>query len=215
MFVDPLAEQTMEPYLYTGNNPIMFTDPTGMSKDDIIILLGNKRSGHWTGHMAMLIGDDNNGWMYYSMDGGDSTYTDRHTIETFKTIKEFNESPYSAYRSNYDKGKVTDAETDNKGNVIQRYDEAYRIKATPEQDALMNEAAKKETHSKYSELNIGGNNCTQNVRSALDAAGLKNGEYSSDEDIWTIVPNFTPNAKYQEIKQSNKGEDVSNLFKLD
>lgn len=45
MFVDPLAEQTMEPYLYTGNNPIMFTDPTGMSKDDIIILLGNKRGG--------------------------------------------------------------------------------------------------------------------------------------------------------------------------
>ena len=35
--VDPLAEETMEPYLYTGNNPIMFTDPTGMSKDDIII----------------------------------------------------------------------------------------------------------------------------------------------------------------------------------
>lgn len=33
MFVDPLAEETMEPYLYTGNNPIMFTDPTGMSKE--------------------------------------------------------------------------------------------------------------------------------------------------------------------------------------
>src|SRR5690606_27586654 len=31
--VDPLAKQTMEPYLYTGNNPIMFTDPTGMSKE--------------------------------------------------------------------------------------------------------------------------------------------------------------------------------------
>src|SRR5690606_38134047 len=31
--VDPLAEQTMESYLYTGNNPIMFTDPTGMSAE--------------------------------------------------------------------------------------------------------------------------------------------------------------------------------------
>ena len=33
--VDPLVDQTMEPYLYVGNNPIMFTDPTGMSKDGI------------------------------------------------------------------------------------------------------------------------------------------------------------------------------------
>jgi len=40
--VDPLAEQTFEPYSYTGNNPIMFTNPTGMSKDDIYL---NARNG--------------------------------------------------------------------------------------------------------------------------------------------------------------------------
>ncbi|WP_372474853.1 RHS repeat domain-containing protein [Capnocytophaga sp. ARDL2] len=35
--VDPLVAQTLEPYQYCGNNPIMFKDPTGMIKEDVII----------------------------------------------------------------------------------------------------------------------------------------------------------------------------------
>ena len=32
--MDPLVEQTFEPYSYVGNNPIMFIDPTGMSAEN-------------------------------------------------------------------------------------------------------------------------------------------------------------------------------------
>ena len=39
--VDPLAEQTMDPYGYCYQNPINFTDPTGMLGDDIIEILKN------------------------------------------------------------------------------------------------------------------------------------------------------------------------------
>jgi hypothetical protein len=31
--VDPLVEQTFEPYIYAGNNPVLYTDPTGMNKE--------------------------------------------------------------------------------------------------------------------------------------------------------------------------------------
>jgi len=51
MFVDPLAEETMTPHQYVTNNPIMFTDPTGMSKDGIIV--GNDNSVNKTASTAL------------------------------------------------------------------------------------------------------------------------------------------------------------------
>lgn len=44
MFVDPLAEQTMDPYGYVYNNPINLIDPTGMGPEDIRINGANNSS---------------------------------------------------------------------------------------------------------------------------------------------------------------------------
>jgi len=45
--VDPLADKFayINPYAYVDNNPLRYTDPTGMEKDDIIILYYAKGSG--------------------------------------------------------------------------------------------------------------------------------------------------------------------------
>jgi hypothetical protein len=55
------------------DSPIKCIDPDGNSAKDIIILLAQAEGdfitgAHPTGHMAVLIGDDVNGWKYYSKD---------------------------------------------------------------------------------------------------------------------------------------------------
>jgi|SRR5690606_6386543 len=63
--LDPLVEQTFEPYSYTGNNPINFTDPTGMSKEGDYY----DKNGNW-----MINDGKNDGRVYLADENGDVEY---------------------------------------------------------------------------------------------------------------------------------------------
>ena len=87
--VDPLAEQTFEPYSYTGNNPIMFTDPTGMSKDDVyrregdnfIFVRKNNQNEGTKDHVGVFTQDENGEYIQETDNNGNLIYEAKDIAE--------------------------------------------------------------------------------------------------------------------------------------
>ena len=57
MSVDPLAHETLEPYVYTGNNPVMLVDPDGMSSINGGPGGPPKKTNQSNSHMMVLSND--------------------------------------------------------------------------------------------------------------------------------------------------------------
>jgi len=114
------------------NNSLTFNAPNFIQPDDIIVL-GNSAGANGYGHQAVLVGNEEKGWIYISKDGaegsGDGWGKSRYIVKTYKTLQEFADSVHnfetSVNHSLVGGGENPEAsknfELDSKGNKIRRY----------------------------------------------------------------------------------------------
>ena len=190
-----------------------YEDPLFVEVDDIIVL-GNSAGAEGLGHQAVLIGDEDRGWIYISKDGaeksGSPTGNSRYTAKLYKTLDDFKNSVHnfetSVNHSLVGGGENPEASKnfilDEKGNKIQRYDKAYRIKTEKKYDTQALMFIIKKAKEVYI---LGTSDCSHVVTAALNHSrneknNLQDGEKGA----------YFPKNKQKNVEKLNKGENYSN-----
>ena len=182
---DPLWEEYRgwTPYQYALNSPVNAIDPKG----DSVIMLLDKEGAGGLGHVALLIGNNKDGWYYYTKDGEDEDGSDNYSAgEYFSSLEKFDESDHN---------------DDEDGN--ERYDGAYLMESKSVWDKVMKAVAGFKAKKEYNGIT---DNCLELVTDTLSAAGFDTGDIVS-ADI-SPIPKF----RYKLIKEDNDGFDISDLF---
>jgi RHS repeat-associated protein len=227
--VDPLMSKypSLSPYNFVDNSTICSMDGDGR---DIIVLCApagahDPEGLHLVGHQALLVGNDDDGYYYYSFDGHDSEGNDGKTNGVhFDSLNEFANSEFNTFKDNYDDAKGIETSHRNEdGKIIQRYEQGYRITTSPSTDKEVKDAvneflgsAEYGTCGGYIPL---GDVCTDVPKVALNTAGLQNGEESSETryNSKTGLPyhedNWLPATIQKAIEQKNVGTDVDSAIK--
>ncbi len=169
---DPLGQSMgANLYTYVKNNPLRFVDPTGL---DVIVLNDSDAADPLGplgpfGHNGIAIGNDDAGWDYYSQDGP-SGGGGHHTH--YNTAAEL----------------IADQRA--------RYENAYRIYSSQDQDQKMRDAANRELHHPYCANPYSQNryHCGDLTNDTLEAGGIDHGEE---------VFGNPPNDAFKKIKDAN------------
>lgn len=217
MSADPHAERYLifSPYSAFANNPINVIDPDGRD----IIVLRNSGGARGTGHGAILVGNNKDGWTYISKDGfTDSAFgsQSKYIVQKFGSIEEFRNSAHNfvladGTHSTKD-GKAASSfnfKLDADGNKIQRYDEALYIGTTQADgtstDARAIDAATKTAKAEYC---LTKSDCSDVITAGLNASQDNNGKQIKNGELqqpWGGLNDEKPNAKFDKVKDRNKG----------
>jgi RHS repeat-associated protein len=159
-------------YAALNNNPLKYTDPTGL---DAILLInpGGAQIGGsnaYGGHAAVIVGNDQDGWIYYSEDGLDAAGGQQTTSQYYSTLNDFENAMGQGYMN---QEGVTTSEA---------------------QDDAMYQWAEQHLEDQYS---VWTNNCGDYAKGVLQAGGIPvNSNWfgpTIPNDMSIAAPTYVPN----------------------
>nr|WP_255494190.1 RHS repeat-associated core domain-containing protein [Hufsiella ginkgonis] len=189
--VDPSATsyKNTSPYVYVKNNPLNSIDPDGRD----LIVLSAPSHVYRLGHAAVLIGNTNTGYDFYSKNG---------TNENAGMVGPSNKNPVVArhYDTLHDFLNSKDNKDENGATV---YKKGYEIKTDEKKDEEMRKAAAEQVKGDY---NVFCASCIDVASDALKTAKLDPGymPLTPRTNFQKVLPPV-PNDRFVRIMTNNAG----------
>ena len=172
-------------YYYAGNTPVKYTDPDGRD----IILLNRSWGAMGAGHNACIIGDDTNGWVYFSKEG-----LHENANTKFQTLQDF---------IDYNNSMDLDSKLS--------YDWAYRVETPHETDEKAQALGEEIYNRGYSLCETTDKN-GKIKQNCADLAGDIIGEGSDliikKGQVKVVKPFTVPNSQFKSFIEDNKGSFI-------